>query len=476
MASKLASELSTLILLFLLIFGMSATVDSKNLRRQLHNKYAIIIGLGMQFIIMPLLGFLAVKFLTPHNLTMPMGISLLIVTSSPGGSYSNWWCSLFNADLALSVAMTALSTILSVALLPANLLFYAWLAYGRDQEQSIIQSINFGKLFISIGTVIGAILFGLYASYKTDSRTFRKWANRLGSLSGVLLILFSAFFGSTQGGEDDSNMRIWSQPAAFYIATISPCLFGLIIANIIARLFSRLKKPEVVTLSVECCYQNVGIATTAAVSLFDDPTDISQALAVPLAYGLVEAVILGIYCTIAWKLGWTKAPKDEAFCTTLCISYENEDDSVFDVNPESDGSVGSGEIPQAADVDNYHVEANSSQEEKMMNGDKPPVKVRANTDSTEVMSIISDTDSGNPSTSHFGSENTSNPSPISVNQLEQRNISSTPSLPTVLESPRIRNRFRLPNWLTGRDSGQNNPTIVEFLAQPAPLDTSDKPK
>ena len=31
------------------------------------------------------------------------GITLLIVASSPGGSYSNLWCSLFNADLALSV-------------------------------------------------------------------------------------------------------------------------------------------------------------------------------------------------------------------------------------------------------------------------------------------------------------------------------------------------------------------------------------
>ena len=46
---------------------------------------------------------------------------LQVVVSYPGGAYSNWWCSLFNADLMLSVASTALSTLLSAALLPLNL-------------------------------------------------------------------------------------------------------------------------------------------------------------------------------------------------------------------------------------------------------------------------------------------------------------------------------------------------------------------
>jgi len=66
-----------------------------------------------------LLGFAVVKVM---QLPAAQGITLIVVTSSPGGSYSNWWCSLFNASLALSVTMTAISTILSVVMLPANLL------------------------------------------------------------------------------------------------------------------------------------------------------------------------------------------------------------------------------------------------------------------------------------------------------------------------------------------------------------------
>merc|ERR1712071_299829 len=99
--------------------------------------------------VLPFLGFAVVKAL---DLSTAEGITLLVVTSSPGGSYSNWWCSLFNADLALSVTMTALSTIFSTFLLPANLLLFAHATYGRDQD-SILNSINWGTLFISLTIV-----------------------------------------------------------------------------------------------------------------------------------------------------------------------------------------------------------------------------------------------------------------------------------------------------------------------------------
>ena len=113
------------IFLFFLIFGLSATVEIKNMRKQLTNKFAIGAGVAMQFFIMPLLGYLSVLTLKSHGLTEAMGISLLVVTSSPGGSYSNWWCSTFNAELALSVAMTTVSSLMSIGMLPANLLFYS---------------------------------------------------------------------------------------------------------------------------------------------------------------------------------------------------------------------------------------------------------------------------------------------------------------------------------------------------------------
>ena len=81
----LLSQILTNILLFLLIFGMSATVDVKHLRQQVHNKCAIATGFLLQFFLMPLLGYLSVLLLKDHGLEEPMAISLLIVTASPGG-------------------------------------------------------------------------------------------------------------------------------------------------------------------------------------------------------------------------------------------------------------------------------------------------------------------------------------------------------------------------------------------------------
>jgi predicted Na+-dependent transporter len=76
------------VLLFFLVFGMSATVDAKTLLSQLKNKKAIATGIFLQFAVLPLLGFVVV-----YTLGMPnaVGITLLVVTSSPGGSYSNWY-------------------------------------------------------------------------------------------------------------------------------------------------------------------------------------------------------------------------------------------------------------------------------------------------------------------------------------------------------------------------------------------------
>ena len=324
-------------LLFLLIFGMSATVDVKHLRQQVHNKLAILTGIATQFIVMPLLGYLSVLILSGYGLTEPMKISLLIVTASPGGSYSNWWCSMFNADLALSVTMTAISTMVSSVMLPANLLLYVNAAFGArsGSDESIINQIDWASLFISLAIVIGAIALGLFTSFKISSHRFNRFANRMGSISGIFLVIFSGVLSSLSG---DKKAQIWGQPWSFYVGVSAPCLFGLAIATC-AGICVRLKRPEVISVGVECSYQNVGIATSAAVAMFNTPSERGQALLVPLFYGLMEAVVLALYCLGAWKLGWTKAPRNVNFCTMLLTAYEVDDDDESIQSPTPDQSV-----------------------------------------------------------------------------------------------------------------------------------------
>ena len=81
----------------------------------------------------------------------------------------------FNADLALSVTMTAISTLLSVLLMPANLLIYCRASYDAD----VVQSIDFNSLFIALTVVILAIGLGLFASAKVHSYRFNIFANKV---------------------------------------------------------------------------------------------------------------------------------------------------------------------------------------------------------------------------------------------------------------------------------------------------------
>jgi predicted Na+-dependent transporter len=75
------------LLLFALVFGMSATVDTASMQNQIRNKKAIFLGFFCQFVLLPMLGFFTVEIL---SLEPALGITLLVVACSPGGSYSNW--------------------------------------------------------------------------------------------------------------------------------------------------------------------------------------------------------------------------------------------------------------------------------------------------------------------------------------------------------------------------------------------------
>lgn len=162
-------------------------------------------------------------------------------------------CSVFNADLALSVTMTAISTILSILFLPANLFLYTRFSYPGD----VVSSLNWTPIFIALVVVIVAIAGGLFTSYQNQAnpnkRGFQHIANHMGNWAGFALILLTVFM-SNSGSDSDS--KIWSRDWTFYVGVALPCVGGLIIANVVSTIL-RLRKPERVTVAIECCYQNV---------------------------------------------------------------------------------------------------------------------------------------------------------------------------------------------------------------------------
>lgn len=273
------------VLLSLLVFGLSASVDVRAFREKLQRRNGIAIGLCCQFFLLPLVAYITVLV---FRLDKIIGMTLLIVASSPGGSYSNLWCSLFNADLALSVAMTCASTIASAVMLPLNLLLYINLAYsGTDATKYL----DWAALFTSIGLVVLSVALGLFVSARASETTQRR-CTVLGNLAGVVLIGFSAAVGSR-----DKKEPLWNKPPSFYGAVATPAVAALALAVGLTSLPGcGLARPERVAVAIETAYR-----------MFqgDDQT---RAVAVPLFYGTVEIVLLACFSVYAWKSGWTYAP------------------------------------------------------------------------------------------------------------------------------------------------------------------------
>ncbi|KAL7517924.1 hypothetical protein ACHAWX_002797 [Stephanocyclus meneghinianus] len=232
--------------------------------------------------------------------------------------------------------MTTASTFLSMGFLPMNLYIYSYAAFHGVETSSgenVLASIDFGGIFLSICIVIAAIGTGIFCSWKFDTPRWHKVAYLGGNIAGIALIAWSTFlsFYPFDDRTPTPEEVITSDNRIHYFAIGLPCLLGLAAASLVSTAI-RLPRPERLTTAVECCYQNTGIATSAAFSLFSsDPQMLSQAMRVPVMYGFVQAVSIGLYLVVFWKLGWSKAPSDEKFCTVITRSYElREDDKERD--------------------------------------------------------------------------------------------------------------------------------------------------
>jgi hypothetical protein len=160
----------------------AAQVDIPEFKQRFRKPVGICIGLVCQFVFLPLAGFASIRLFYKHD---PVhGIPLLLTLCSPGGSYSNWWCSLFNCDLPLSMAMTSASSLFAVATLPINVLIYLKLSYPSKNN---VVSLDWGGLFTSLAVVVVGICGGLFVGDKKP--TYRPRLNALGNFSGITLVL-----------------------------------------------------------------------------------------------------------------------------------------------------------------------------------------------------------------------------------------------------------------------------------------------
>jgi predicted Na+-dependent transporter len=292
---------------------MAGSIELKAFMSKLAVGRGIAMGMACQFILLPFLAFLSMKVFPQPTVTI---VTLVIVCTSPGGGFSGLWCSLLNADLALSVAMTAASTLVCLVALPLNVFLYVRCMYGRSVE------IDWFALVFAVVVVVSGVCCGLYVSGRWPGQRAR--INKFGQLAGVALMVLAAV---TNG---HSDKPVWENSLTWYVGICAPCVLGMVFAQFFSLMLG-LSKPESVAVAIECCYQNTGLALTIALSAF--PPQLSGAAAgVPFVYGIAELCVIPVFGVIAHQMGWTYAPRDENLCVAIGTSYQPS------AERESDGS------------------------------------------------------------------------------------------------------------------------------------------
>jgi len=319
------------IFLFGLILGMAGTIEPRSFQARLSEYRGILMGMASQFLLLPFLGFLVVK---TFGLDEVAGVTLLITTTSPGGGFSGLICSLFNADLALSVAMTTVSTVVSLIFIPLNAVLYIKTTYGLDV------GLPWGSLILSVCVVIAAVVTGLLMSYYKPQ--WHNVLNRIGTVCGVLNIFLAA------GSSGSSDRPFWEHPPLFMLAIGMPCLTGLVLSLLISMFVLRIRKQQSVAICIECCYQNTALAITVALSVFKE--EAGYAAGIPLIYGAIEPLVIVPFCLLAWKLGWTYADPQISFFRFISDNFQP--DAVDPHAPAVEGPVGGRDRSRASKPSN----------------------------------------------------------------------------------------------------------------------------
>ena len=109
-------------LLMMIMLGMGMTLRAADLALVVRRPFALIIGILAQFIIMPVTGWLLVTLL---DLDPAIAVGVILVAAAPGGTASNVMTYLARGDLAVSVAMTTVSTLIAPILTPLIVLLLA---------------------------------------------------------------------------------------------------------------------------------------------------------------------------------------------------------------------------------------------------------------------------------------------------------------------------------------------------------------
>ena len=231
-------------LLGVIMFGMGLTLKPADFRVVFSRPSDVIIGCLAQFTVMPLLAFALTRI---FRLDAALAIGVILVGCCPGGTASNVITYLAKGDLALSVGMTAVSTVLAPVLTP----LLVWLLAGEMVAVHVI-----GMLLSILWVVILPIALGLLVK-RFWPRTTERATGYLPAVStlAICLIVLIVIAANAHKLLDGGWIIL------LVVALHNLCGFG--IGYLIGSLLG-LPSPKRRAISIEVGMQNSGLASSLA--------------------------------------------------------------------------------------------------------------------------------------------------------------------------------------------------------------------
>lgn len=256
-----AIDLTKMVIPFIMfiMFCMGTTLSIGDFKRILFMPQAVIIGIMLQFTIMPFVGkFVAMTFTS--NAEVAAGI--VITGASPGGVASNVITYLANGNVALSVTMTAFSTLLAPFFTP---LMTKWLAGAYVPVKFTAMMVSIVKMVIipiGSGLIVHMFLERMGKIHPVYSRIYDIIMKVLPKLSMFVIAFACAIMAANARGKILMGGIVLSILSAVVVHN----MLGLTLGYWGARLF-RLKERECRTIAIEVGLQNSGMAAGLALSV-----------------------------------------------------------------------------------------------------------------------------------------------------------------------------------------------------------------
>ena len=238
-----------------IMFSLGLGLTIEDFLRVIKQPKDFLIGLICQIILLPIVAFLIVKI---WPISPELAIGVIIISVAPGGVTSNILTFLSKGDVALSISLTAIISLLSVITVPYVLISSIYLL-GYDsliKDISLISMAIQMFLIVAIPTLIGMILRKFLTNFAIK---FASIANKI-SIFLFVFVLIGAIVS-----EKDNIIEYFAEAG---LVTLFLNVLMMILAFYIASFFGS-APPQKKAISIECGLQNGTLAIFIGTTLFN---------------------------------------------------------------------------------------------------------------------------------------------------------------------------------------------------------------